>query len=303
MVSLIIPTLNAGAGLGALLHALSRQTVPPEEIIVVDSSSADHTLQVAEEAGARTLRIPRESFDHGGTRNLAASGARGDFLIFMTQDALPADEYLVANLMQPLADDSVAASYARQIPREDATPVEAFARHFNYPAESSVKGLAEVARMGIRAFFMSNVCSCVRAGAFRESGGFPENIIMNEDTVLAAKLMRKGYRIAYAADARVIHSHDYSLVGQLKRYFDIGVSHKDFEGFLRDARAMPEGLRLVRETVRFLAGRKQPLWIAYAFLESAFKFAGFRLGLHYRRLPPSLLPALSMHRRHFEKRA
>lgn len=302
MISLIIPTLNAGEGLGALLDALGRQTVPPEEIIIVDSSSTDDTLGVAEEAGARTVLIPRESFDHGGTRNLAASRTRGDVLMFMTQDAMPADERLIENLTRPLADNSVAASYARQIPRPDASPVETITRSFNYPAESSVRDVEDAARMGIRAFFMSNVCSCVRAGAFRVAGGFPENIIMNEDTVLAAKLMRKGYRIAYAADARVIHSHDYSLVGQLKRYFDIGVSHKDFEGFLRDARAMPEGLRLVRETVRFLAKRRQPRWIAHALLEAAFKYAGFRLGLNYRRLPPALLPALSMHRAHFARR-
>lgn len=302
MVSVIIPTLNAGKALKGLIDALNSQTAPPGEIIVIDSSSVDDTLDVAEKAGAVTITIPREDFDHGGTRNLAAAQARGDVLVFMTQDALPADEHMIESLTKPLGEDRVAASYARQLPRADATPVEEFARQFNYPPAPVLKGIEDVPAMGIKAFFMSNACSSCRASAFKEAGSFPEKIIMSEDMILGARLLRMGYRIAYAAEAKVYHSHNYSLMAQMRRYFDIGVNLRDNSALLVGAKAASEGLRFITESVLYLLGRGKLRWLPYALAEAILRYAGYKLGMNYRWLPRPVVLAMSMHREYFKKK-
>ena len=100
-VSVIIPTYNAGPDFEGLLRRLQSQSRPPEEIIVIDSSSTDGTAETALQAGARVIRIPKAQFDHGGTRNHAAQQATGETLVFMTQDACPADAYLIERLLMP----------------------------------------------------------------------------------------------------------------------------------------------------------------------------------------------------------
>ncbi len=84
--------------------------------------------------------------------------------------------------------------------------------------------------MGIKTFFFSNVFSAIRRKEFEEIGGFPENVIMFEDMLFAAKLIERGYKIAYVPEAKVIHSHDYSLVQQFRRYYQAGVSFKETHG-------------------------------------------------------------------------
>ena len=89
-VSVIIPTYRAGAALGELLERLWSQTLRPREIIVIDSDSRDGTAELARSLGAIVYEIDQRDFDHGGTRNEAASRAGGEVLVFMTQDAMPA---------------------------------------------------------------------------------------------------------------------------------------------------------------------------------------------------------------------
>src|SRR5262249_41358950 len=140
-VSVIIPTWEAGAYLPALLARLHEQTLAPDEILVVDSSSTDATVAIARAAGCVVRGIAKGDFDHGGTRNLAAGMACGDILVFLTQDALPCDRGFLAELTAPLRDGRASAAGGRQVPRDDAPPPERFAREFNYPATSHMRAL------------------------------------------------------------------------------------------------------------------------------------------------------------------
>ncbi|WP_286723858.1 glycosyltransferase, partial [Pelotomaculum sp. PtaB.Bin117] len=254
-ISLIIPTLNGEKFLSLLLTSLKRQTHPPVEIIVMDSSSGDRTAEIAAEMGCKTVVIEREAFDHGGTRNLGAEIAAGDVLVFMTQDALPADDRFLENLVKPLANQTnplIAASFGRQLARQDAVPPEKFARLFNYPGTGMVKSKEDLPRLGIKAFFFSDVCSAVRKREFEEVGRFPEKVIMNEDMILAAKLILRGYKVAYVPEAAVRHSHNYSLSQHFRRYFDIGVSLKMNNWLLEYTKAEGEGFRFVRDQFVYL---------------------------------------------------
>jgi rhamnosyltransferase len=278
-ISLIIPTLNAGAQIEDILTRLSAQDVKPHEIIVIDSSSEDGTVATAERFGAKAVVIPGRTFNHGGTRNLAAGKAEGDVLVFMTQDALPFNNALLGNLTAPLEAEDIAAAYGRQIPREDASPPEIFARQFNYPESPVIKSMNDLSTYGIKTFFFSNVCSAVKRDVFFKVGMFPEGVRSNEDMFLAAKIILSGQKVAYVPGAAVIHSHTYSLFRLFARYYNLGVSLKNNRWVLQYARAEGEGLRFVKEELRFLLGRQRYGWIPYIFLEALAKYAGYRIGL------------------------
>ena len=279
MVSVIIPTLDAGSMLGQLLLSLSKQTIALE-IIVVDSSSTDHTVNVAQDYGVKVLTVKKNDFNHGKTRNLGTSEAIGEVAVFITQDGLPNCNYFLENLLGPLVNDDIIAAYGQQVPQPGASPTETFTRLFNYPETPMIKGIDDLPRFGIKTFFFSNACSAIKTKEFKELGGFPENIIMFEDLIFAAKAILKGYKIAYVPEAKVIHSHNFSLVQQFERYLDAGISLKNNAWIFEHAKANREGAEFLKQEIAYLSKNRQYQWIPYAMAESVFKFAGFWLGLH-----------------------
>ncbi|MBS1233019.1 MAG: glycosyl transferase, family 2 [Nitrospirae bacterium] len=278
-ISVVIPTLNAGRLIGQLLSSLLSQDMKPLEIIVIDSSSEDNTVDIARELGVNTMVIPRTTFNHGGTRNQAALTAAGDILVFMTQDAIPLNGSLLRELTAPLQEHDIAASYARQIPRPDAPLLEIFMRQFNYPEEGAVKSMHDLKQLGIKTFFSSNVCSSMKKELFMKVGMFPETVRANEDMVITAKYIISGYKVAYVPEAMVIHSHNYSLFRQYLRYYNIGSSIRGNKWILDYAHAEGEGLKFFREQVQFVVKKHKFHLIPYIFFESIAKFLGFRLGL------------------------
>ena len=301
-VSVIVPTLNASRYLPGLLEALRTQSVPPLEIIVIDSSSTDDTATVAGKAGCVVEVIPRAEFDHGGTRNRAANLARGDLLVFMTQDAVPANERFLEELARPIREGLAIAAYARQVPYPDAFPPEAFARAFNYPAVSSLRSEGDISSLGLRAFFFSNVASVVFRDAFLKTGRFPERTVMNEDMLLCAKLLRAGHRVAYRAEAIVSHSHNYRLDQQFRRNFDIGAFVSQSGAALGDTRVEGSGVKFALGQIKYLASSGAWAWIPRTVLELGLKFAAYQLGKRERLLPLGWKRKFSMHPHYWRDR-
>ncbi len=189
-ISIIIPTYNASKYLPDLLTKLKKQTVKPGEIIVIDSSSQDDTVSLAESFGAETIIIPKEQFDHGTTRNTAALKANGDILVYLTQDATPADEFSLHNLVRPFSEnDDVAAVYGRQLPNADASPFSAHLRLFNYPDASYIRCLDDRNEYGFKTIFFSDSFSAYKRSALERIGFFKENLIFGEDTHAVANLL------------------------------------------------------------------------------------------------------------------
>lgn len=299
-ISVIIPTLNAEKYISHLIKNLWRQRQIPSEILIIDSSSEDGTVDIAESLSARVIRINRESFDHGGTRNYAFRKAEGEIIIFLTQDATPLDIFFIENLIAPLKEASIPLSYGRQLPRDNADPIEFFARLFNYPEHSSIKDISQLSVLGIKTFFCSNVCSAIRRKEFEEVGGFPEKVIMNEDMILAAKLILKGYRVAYQPSAKVFHSHQYGLKELFQRYFDIGVSINRNRWILQNIAIESEGLQLLKAQTRYLINQKKWFHVFYGFIQTVVKYSGYRLGLTEDAIPYRWKKKFSMHK-HFWK--
>lgn len=294
-ISVIIPTCNPGAHAESLRAALAMQTIRPAEVIVIDSSSTDGSIAGWSRTEYRVESIARAEFDHGGTRNRAARLARGEILVFMTQDAVPADGYWLASLTAPIRAGEVVATYARQIPKGDVNSRERFARAFNYPPTSRVTSQSDLPRLRCKTFFFSNVASAVRTDVFWKVGGFPEDVIMYEDAFLCAKLLRAGYRTRYTAEARVYHSHNYGLGQHFKRYFDLGVAVSQRRDLLEGASTSGEGLRLLIGQVRYVVRGGHYSDLVGVFAEAAVKLVAFTLGKQERRIPRAVKRRLSMH--------
>jgi rhamnosyltransferase len=300
MISVIIPTLNASKYIGVLLESLKGQTRVPDEIIVIDSSSEDDTRRIAKSFDAEVIVIKRKDFNHGGTRNLGVHHTSSEIVVFLTQDALPADEYAIENLIKPFYDnkDTVAA-YGRQLPRQGANPIEAYARLFNYPPTSLLKSSTDISKLGIRTAFLSNAFAAYRRSTLLSIGGFPSNTIVNEDTHVTAKMLLEGWKIAYCADAKVYHSHNYSFLEEFQRYFDIGVFHAR-EPWIRQrfGQAEPEGIKYVRSELKYLLDNDFRL-IPSALLRTAIKLTAYRLGFIEQKIPVWLKVFCSMNKQHW----
>lgn len=294
-ILIIIPTLNASAHLPKLLQQLQPHK---DDILIIDSSSDDNTVQLAKDFGVRVHEIPRKAFNHATTRNIALN-YDADFYLFMTQDAIPYDEYLIDNLLKPFLDEDVVVAYAKQIPQDDADPIEKFARETNYPSHSMVKSKESLPTLGIKTFFCSNTCAIYRAAYFKKQGGFTEGLIMNEDMEFAARAILDDKKIAYSADAKVWHSHAYGIRDIFKRYFDIGIFFRTnmwiVEEVNRYGSTESTGIAQAKKELAYL-WQNAPLSIPKSMLFSLTKYAAYKLGYHYDRLPVKIANKLSLHK-------
>ncbi len=293
LISVIIPTLQAEKQLPALLIKLNQQTVPPSEIIVVDSSSTDNTLAIAQESKCLVISVARRDFRHGGTRNLGAREAKGDILLYLTQDAMPADQFFIERLVQPICEGKAYASSARQIAFPDANPIEKFSRMYNYPDQNSLRTDDDVKKLGVKTYFFSNSASAILRKAFWSVGGFSNKLIVNEDMYLCATLIHNNYSVAYQADALVYHSHNYRISQLFKRYFDIGVFFAQASNELHGVKSESEGFRFVSRGIRYLVLNQECSYIPRLIVESAVKYIAFRIGLNHQIIPLSIRVRIS----------
>jgi len=235
-------------------------------------------------AGLEIHDLDKGAFDHAGTRAEAARKSNADVMIFMTQDAVPADGKMIENLLAPFSDDKVGVTYARQLPKEDCRIVESYIRSFNYPDTDMAKSAADLDKMGIKTYFCSDVCAAYRKDVYEALGGFEAPAIFNEDMVFAAKVIKSGRIVYYASGARVIHSHNYTNRQQFQRNFDLAVSQSDHPEIFADVKSESEGKKLVLATMGHLFRLGKP-WLVFPFIVScAYKYLGFYKGKHYQKL-------------------
>jgi rhamnosyltransferase len=270
--------------------------VHSDQVLIIDSESTDGTVELARAAGFRVRSVPQSEFNHGTTRQVAAEMLpQAEILVYLTQDAVLTSPNALHNLVSPFEDPLVGAACGRQLPREGAGAIEAHARHFNYPAKSEMRSLASRERIGVKAAFLSNSLSAYRRSALISVGGFQTDVIFGEDTILAARLLLAGYKVAYVSDACAYHSHAYTPVQEFKRYFDIGAMHSRERWLLDEfGNAGAEGKRFVLSELAYLQ-RENPFLIPAALLRTASKLLGYRLGRMEQRLAPQFKRKLSMH--------
>lgn len=318
-VDIIIPTYRPDDQFYKLLGRLLKQTV--KTIDKVDEAAEEYLNKIfiinTEEKyfdkdkfqkvckGSKQIEvrhITRQEFDHGGTRNFAASLSTSDVIMFMTQDAMPEDYRLVENLIKPLREENIVVAYARQLPNERAGEIERYTREFNYPANSIYKSKNDIETLGIKTYFCSNVCSAYIREIYMRLGGFVTQTIFNEDMIFASKVIQSGYQIAYAADARVIHSHKYTYRQQFTRNFDLGVSQRQYREIFENIKSESEGIALVKKTAKHLIQKGKFYLIPDLILQSGFKFLGYKVGLRYEKLSKKTRRKFSMNKSYWDKK-
>lgn len=295
MLSVVIPTYNAQETLIPLLDALLIQSTP-FELIIIDSESTDQTQNILKERGIYFHTIPKTEFNHGKTRNIGVSLSTHEHVVFLTQDAIPADSDTLTKILTALSDERVGMAYGRQLPHTGANELSKFARAYHYPPFSQIKSKKDIAVLGIRTCSCSNSFAAYRKSLLTSIGGFPESIIMGEDIAIAAKLILMDYQVSYCAEAKVYHSHDYTIKEEFKRYFDIGTFHEQLSTLLKPfMRTRSEGFNYVLDEWKYLIKKRQFLIIPYQMLKVFAKYVGYRLGRYHRHMPNKINQVLSMH--------
>ena len=305
-VDVIIPVYKPERGFLTLLEKLQMQTVPVNRIIIMNTEQKYYdelihgTSYVPDDHTMIVEHLSKREFDHGRTRNQGVRLSEADVFLMMTQDAIPADAFLVERLLSQLDGEKVAVAYARQLPGRDSGEVERYVRQFNYPEQSRVKTKEDLPELGIKTIFCSNVCAAYDRKVFDALGGFAGRAIFNEDMIFAAKAVEAGYGIAYTADAKVYHSHDYTNRQQFHRNFDLGVSQADHPEVFAKYPSESEGIRLVKSMVAYLVKKRKWNRIPHVIIQSGFKYAGYLCGKHYRRIPKRLVTALSSNKEYWK---
>lgn len=300
-VDVIIPVSYPDEKLQKILDRLEKQTHPVERIIVINTDEAGFPKNLRWPANMEVYHIAPEEFDHGATRDMAARKSTADLMLFMTQDAVPADTHLVEYLAKAFDDPLVAAAYARQLAKKTDSAIERFTRNFNYPAESRVKTQADIQALGIKTYFCSNSCAMYRKSTYEELGGFLPEAIFNEDMVFASTAINAGYSVAYVAEARVIHSHNYTGFQQFQRNFDNGVSHADNQEAFHNVETLGEGKRLVFDTARYLIRHHEFGQLFRLVYISGCKVVGYKLGKKYYKLPKKLISFCTMNKKYWQE--
>jgi rhamnosyltransferase len=226
--TVVLPIKNGAHHLPRLLPILAGQVLEGGlEILALDSESTDGSAALLERHRVRILHIPAESFDHGETRNLGAREARGGVVVFLTQDALPADEHVVRRLVERLeADPRLAGAFARQEPRPEADPLtrrdllswvaarpEPRTVFLDDPERFDKLGPLE--KYALSAF--DNVASAVRRERLLEHPFAATRF--GEDLEWGSRMLRLGYGLAYVPEAVVIHSHPRSARALFRRNY------------------------------------------------------------------------------------
>ena len=284
-----------------LLQMIKEQSLPDLPVLLIDSGKGIPYANEIKGMNVQVRVIDSRDFNHGGTRQWGMELCpEADIYVFLTQDAILADERSIENLVAAFGDDLVGCAYGRQLPHRDAGVFGTIARAFNYPSQSHIYSFEDRKQHGIKTAFISNSFAAYRKEAIEAVHGFPQNTILSEDMCVAAKMLLKGWRVAYVAEALVYHSHDYSVIQEFKRYFDIGVFHARESWIQREfGKAEGEGKRFVITELRYIL-KHCPYRIFEMALRDGMKFLGYRLGLCESKIRNSWKKRLSMTVRYWD---
>ena len=291
-----MPLWNGGARWREAAEALHAAVADPATVVVIDSGSTDGSERVAAEKGFELEIIDPRSFNHGRTRQAAIDRycRNSEFVVLLTHDAVIEGAASLAALVAAFDDPTVGVAYGRQLPHRGAGAFEAHMALFNYGNTSETRSIADAGRLGIKTAYTSNSFAAYRLSALRACGGFPSHLILGEDTYVAVRMLLSGWRVRYCADARVHHSHAYSVVQEAQRYFDFGVLHSQLPELIEHfGAAEGEGARFVTAELRYMAAHA-PHLLPLVPVRNLAKYAAYRLGCRFSRLPSGLCRRLSM---------
>jgi len=295
--SILIPTKNGARDIEACLEAIySQKQVGLFEVLVVDSGSTDATLEIVRRYPAQIEQIPPEAFHHARTRNAVASIAKGEFLVFLSQDAVPASETWLMALLKNFEDSQVGAVYGRQLPKPDSGWERRSVFSALYGDARVVKMPMDGVGLGYKYYHFSNANSAIRKNVW-EVTRFPEDLKVFEDVGIAKRILHAGWRIVYEPDAVALHSHDFQFDALFRRYFDIGVVYQRLGIWNDSSRAFlwRDGFNAFRGKLSALFEKGAPAGAGSSLVHDIGKYCAIQLGRHEKLLPRALKKKLSLY--------
>ncbi|MBS5780312.1 glycosyltransferase family 2 protein [Megamonas sp.] len=302
-IQLIIPIYKPDNKFLDLLRQIKKQTIKNISLLIIDSGSNDKYKNEIKDMNCLVKKIDAKTFNHGGTRQMGADMFPDkDIYIYLTQDAILADEYAINNIVKVFDNDNIGCAYGRQLPHKGATIFAIHARLFNYKNKSYIYTIKDKEKYGMKTAFNSNSFAAYRRKALKDVGGFPTDTILSEDMYVTAKMLLKNWSVAYCAEAKVYHSHNYTIWQEFKRYFDIGVFHAR-EEWIREVfgKAEGEGINFVISEVKMLI-KNNPLLLFDMFFRDAMKFLGYRLGIKEKYISVYIKQKISMNKKFWNER-
>lgn len=300
-IQIIIPVYKPDNKLLDLLKQIKKQIIKNIPLLIIDSGSNDEYKDEIKDMNCLVKKIDSRTFNHGGTRQMGADMFPDkDVYIYLTQDAILADEYAINNIVKVFNDDNVGCAYGRQLPHKGATIFATHARLFNYKNKSYIYSIEDKEKYGMKTVFNSNSFAAYRGKALKDVGGFPTDTILSEDMYVTAKMLLRNWSVAYCAEAKVYHSHNYTIWQEFKRYFDIGVFHAR-EAWIRKTfgKAEGEGKRFVISEIKMLL-KEEPLLLFEMVFRDGMKFLGYKLGLNEKILNKNFKKKISMNKSYWK---
>lgn len=299
-VSIILPTKNGGEEFEKCLKGIFKQKSSYlYEVIIVDSGSKDKTLEVAQKFPTRIKEIKPEEFGHGRTRNLGAGLAKGRYLVFLTQDAIPANIYWLERLVENLEDKSVAGVYSRWLPKNGLSLVTIEGLKELFKPTKEIRNLKKIKKEAYlkniaKYTQFSNVSSCIRKSVWQKIP-FGQQAIFGEDQLWSKEVLEKGHSIVYEPKSQVFHLHNDPIKTIFKRTFDGTVSSGKIKGIKPDSLLfMPvRAIANILRAFKFMSKKKISLakkikWSIYHGSSYVASNIGIWLGFHENLIPDKL---------------
>lgn len=333
-IDVIIPTFRPGRDFEKLIDRLRRQTVVPDNIIIVNTlprpvrreeknGSIIDFASIPEKTDSLSIRgedgfiitfyndgdngkvsiynIRQDEFDHGATRDYGIAMSDAEFIVLMNQDALPLDKRMIEELVRPFEDKTVACSYGRQFCKKGADKTQVLLKKCYFPDKPCIKSGADLKKKGMETYFCSNACAAYRRSIYNELGGFGVRTIFNEDVVLGAKIIGEGYKIAYTPAARVRYHKVYDAKQSFQRSFDLGVLSSQYRDLFKAAGTITEEEPAVKKTAGKLVKENEFIKLSKLLMLDAIETVGYEAGINYEKIPAQLIRKLTLNKEYWRR--
>ena len=280
----VIPAYKPDDKLERSVGMLLRQKEKPGRIkVLLTTDDESEVAELGRKLGPRVLieQVKKADFTHGGTRQRGMDEAVSDYVLFMTQDAVPYDENMTEALLNTVCRPGAAVAYARQVAYGNADSIEKFTRRFNYPTKSRTQTKKDLETIGVKAIFCSDTCAIYSRAIHKSIGGFDTTANFNEDGIFAYNALNAGYTVEYCAEAKVYHSHNMTLRDHFSRNCTIALNQKAHPEIYKKLRSESEGIRYIRTGVRFFVKKKKYRCVAKLIVTGAVRYAGYFCGKHF----------------------
>ncbi|KXB08567.1 hypothetical protein AKJ55_00780 [candidate division MSBL1 archaeon SCGC-AAA382M17] len=300
-MSIIFPTMNSADYIDDCLKMICYQKFEKEyEVLVGFEESTDNTREILERYPLKIYDIEPGEFHHARTRNEMIDYVDSKYVVLISDDVVPKDHDWLSEMWKIIeSDEKTAGLFGKELSKQNTTPMEEFYKHYNYPdsrfiiTEDSLDSLEKYKNY----FTFTN--TIIRKSVWKNHP-FNTEILNSGDKDWALEAVLNGYKIVYDPSFPVYHSHNFTISGIFKRFFDYGVAleqseyQKEYEKIDSNKNLISEGIDYFNKEFKYFKDKGYEEKIFYAFLYDIGRFIGFNLGKKHNIFPKFLKSKMSL---------